>query len=81
MGGEKLVWLVNVFWLVHRDGYRDKMVDVKELSKKLNAKAKFITFLTAETEEILAKKEDIDIIRQIRVHKQKQGWWSVWPSG
>ena len=48
------------------------MADVKELSKKLNAKAKFITFLAAETEEILAKNEEIDIVRQLGVYKQKQ---------
>ena len=48
------------------------MVDVKELSKKLNAKAKFITFLAAETEEILAKNEEIDIVRRLGgVYKQK----------
>ena len=48
------------------------MADVKELTKKLNAKAKFITFLAAETEEILAKNEEIDIVRQLGVYKQKQ---------
>ena len=42
------------------------------MSKKLNAKAKFITFLAAETEEILAKNEEIDIVRQLGVYKQKQ---------
>ena len=48
------------------------MADVKELSKRLNAKAKFITFLAAETEEILAKNEEIDTVRQLGVYKQKQ---------
>ena len=48
------------------------MADVKELIKKLNAKAKFITFLAAKTEEILAKNEEIDIVRQLGVYKQKQ---------
>ena len=48
------------------------MADVKELNKKLNAKAKFITFLAAETEEILAKNEEIDIVRQLGIYKQKQ---------
>ena len=48
------------------------MADVKELSKKLNAKAKFITFLAAGTEEILVKNKEIDHIRQLDVYKQKQ---------
>ena len=35
-------------------------------------KPSFITFLAAETEEILAKNEEIDIVRQLGVYKQKQ---------
>ena len=48
------------------------MADVKELGKHLNAEIKLIAFLAAATEEILAKNEEINIIRQIDFYKQQE---------